>query len=264
MLRKSALNTIVIENYAAKLTATQSINIEERIDSSKILTPTKAVPGRETRPELVAPSKLAKRAMNTPEGRAILIHALAHIEMNAVDLALDIVWRFSEMPDQFYRDWIIIAKEEAYHFSLLNNHLHTMGYTYGDFPAHQSLWEMSEKTKDDILARLAIVPRTFEARGLDVTPAIRDKLKQAGDKDAAEILDIILSDEIGHVAVGNHWYKYLCTLRGLDHITTYAELSEKYKAPKLRGPFNMEARRKAGFDENELTVLQLDAKLGKK
>lgn len=257
MLRNIVLNTIMIENYAAKLVATLSINSEVEIDSSTNLTPTGAVPGRDTRPELVAPARLAKRAMNTHEGRAILIHALAHIEMNAVDLALDIVWRFSGMPDQFYRDWISIAKEEAFHFTLLNDHLKSLGYAYGDFPAHQSLWEMAEKTKDDILARLALVPRTFEARGLDVTPAIRDKLKQAGDIEAAAILDIIFRDEIGHVAVGNRWYKHLCAQGGSDPIATYAVLAEKYKAPKLRGPFNLEARRKAGFDEDELAALQL-------
>lgn len=251
------MSTIMIENYTAKLAATLSINSEVEIDSSTNLTPTSIVPGRNTRPEVVAPAKLAKRAMNTHEGRAILIHALAHIEMNAVDLSLDIVWRFSGMPDQFYRDWIAIAKEEAYHFTLLNDHLKSLGYAYGDFPAHQSLWEMAEKTKDDILARLALVPRTFEARGLDVTPAIRDKLKQAGDIEAAAILDIIFRDEIGPVAVGNRWYKHLCAQRGSDPIVTYAVLSEKYKAPKLRGPFNFDARRKAGFDEDELAALQL-------
>lgn len=256
MLRKAAMKAIVMETYAAKLLAAQSINLDDRIDSSANLAPSSIVPGREARPKLVAPAKLAKRTMNTAEGRAILIHALAHIEMNAVDLGLDIVWRFSGMPDQFYLDWITIAKEEANHFTLLNDHLQFLGYNYGDFPAHQSLWEMAEKTKDDILARLALVPRTFEARGLDVVPSIRDKLKQAGDKEAAAILDIILRDEIGHVAVGNHWYKYLCTQRNLEPIATYAALAEKYKAPKFRGPFNFEARRKAGFDENELAVLQ--------
>ena len=195
--------------------------------------------------------------MKTPEGRATLIHALAHIELNAVDLALDIVWRFPGMPDDFYRDWIGIAKEEAFHFGLLNEHLNTLGYNYGDFPAHNGLWEMAEKTADDLLARLALVPRTLEARGLDASPPIRNKLMQAGDAKAAAILDIILRDEIGHVSVGNRWYRYLCARRGLDPIKTYSELAARYKAPKLRGPFNLEARRAAGFDADELAALQL-------
>src|SRR5690606_5451070 len=153
------------------------------------------IPGQPERPALVSPKQVKKRAMNTSEGRAILIHALAHIEFNAINLALDAIWRFSGMPREYYEDWLKVAAEEAYHFSLLNTHLETLGYAYGDFPAHNSLWEMAEKTKNNILARIALVPRTMEARGLDATPALRAKLAQAGDMKAAEILDIILRDE---------------------------------------------------------------------
>jgi len=256
MLREAALRTILLNNYEDKLQATQEIDLQQAIDPSAILTTTGVVPGREPRPELVAPAMLAKRAMHTVEGRAVLLHALAHIEMNAVDLALDIVWRFPNMPELFYREWITIAKEEAYHFHLLNTHLKAHGYAYGDFPAHQSLWEMAEKTKDDILARLALVPRTSEARGLDVTPSIRDKLRQAKDHAAADVLQIILDDEVGHVEVGNRWYKHLCDERGLDPIATYAALARQYKAPKIRGPFNLEARKAAGFSDAELLALQ--------
>ena len=213
------------------------------------------VPGRRDRPLLVAHTSLKQRSMATVEGRAALIHALAHIELNAVDLALDVVWRFAGMPDEFYRQWTVIAGEEAHHFSLLRDHLRDMGYEYGDFPAHDALWDMAEKTKGDILARIALVPRTLEARGLDASPPIRAKLVGAGDRRAGEILDIILRDEIGHVAVGNHWYRWLCKARGLDPLTTYAELAETYKAPRPRGPFNLEARRAAGFDEAELLGL---------
>ncbi|MFZ6773621.1 ferritin-like domain-containing protein [Undibacterium sp. SXout7W] len=255
MLRLSALQAITQPTYATKLAATLALNEQCAVDPSARLHTELAIPGREALPELVAPAKLARRAMHTPEGRAILIHALAHIEMNAVDLALDIVWRFADLPEQFYRDWIKVAKEEAYHFNLLNQHLQSMGYVYGDFPGHQSLWEMAEKTQGDILARLALVPRTSEAKGLDVTPSIRDKLRQAGDGRAADILDIILHDEIGHVTIGNHWYKYICQQRGVEPIATYAELALQYKAPKLRGPFNLAARREAGFDEAELQAL---------
>jgi uncharacterized ferritin-like protein (DUF455 family) len=216
---------------------------------------TRTIPGRPEKPELVSPLSVKRRSMNTPEGRAILIHALAHIEFNAINLALDAVWRFPDMPSTYYSDWLRVAAEEALHFSLLAGHLQTLGHAYGDFPAHNSLWEMAAKTQHDILARIALVPRTMEARGLDATPPVRAKLAQAGDKEAAAILDIILRDEIGHVATGNRWYGWLCEQRGLEPVATYARLAREYAAPVLRGPFNLEARRAAGFSELELAGL---------
>ena len=214
------------------------------------------IPGRLDKPELVAPGKVGRRAMNTVAGRAVLIHALAHIELNAVNLAADIIWRFAGMPPQFYLDWLKVAKEEAYHFQLLVKHLHKLGYAYGDFSAHNSMWEMAEKTRADLLARLG--PGTTHAGSscLDATPAVMAKLAQAGDFEAAEILNIILNDEIGHVAIGNFWYKEVCAERGLDIIATYAGLAKQYKAPALRGPFNLAARKAAGFNDDELRALQ--------
>ncbi|MBI1891971.1 MAG: ferritin-like domain-containing protein [Burkholderiales bacterium] len=214
------------------------------------------IPGRPARPELVEPLLVPRRPMNTAQGRAALIHALAHIEFNAINLALDAVWRFPGMPRAYYDDWIQVAAEEALHFSLLAAHLNTLGFAYGEFPAHNSLWEMAEKTQHDLLARIALVPRTLEARGLDATPGVRAKLAQAGDQNAAEILDIILRDEIGHVAVGNRWYGWLCEQKKADPVATYAELAERYKAPRMHGPFNLEARRQAGFSEAELNALR--------
>ena len=211
--------------------------------------------GARASPELVPASKLHQRSVHTREGRAALIHALAHIELNAVDLALDIVWRFAGMPDDFYRQWVKVAQEEALHFALLRDHLKGMGYQYGDFPAHNALWEMAEKTKGDLLARVALVPRTLETRGLDASPLIKEKLIKAGDLRAGEILDIILRDEIGHVALGNHWYRWLCAERGLEPLATYAELAVRFEASKPRGPFNLSARRQAGFTEDELRAL---------
>ena len=213
------------------------------------------IPGRPEKPELVTPLTVKKRAMNTPEGRAALVHALAHIEFNAINLALDAVWRFANMPTQYYIDWLKVAAEESYHFSLLNEHLHLLGYEYGSFCSHNSLWEMVDKTKTDVLARMALVPRTMEARGLDASPLLRNKLAQAGDKAAANILSIILRDEIGHVAIGNYWYNWLCKQRDLEPVSTYVKLAIKYGAPKMRGPFNLEARRAAGFTEAELALL---------
>ena len=216
------------------------------------------IPGRPTRPELVPPLGVKRRAMNTVEGRAVLIHAITHIEFNAINLALDAIWRFADMPEQYYVDWLQVAQEEAYHFTLLSEHLTTLGFEYGDFPAHNSLWEMVERTQSDVLARLALVPRTMEARGLDATPAIRAKLAQAGDHAAAAILDIILRDEIGHVAIGNQWFAQLCKERKLEPISCYAELALQYRAPKMRAPFNLDARRAAGFSEEELQALLME------
>lgn len=225
------------------------------VDASAMLEPALPLPGRPSRPELVPPLAVKQRSMRTVEGRATLIHALAHIEFNAINLALDAIWRFSGMPSAYYADWLQVAAEEALHFTLLSEHLQTLGYAYGDFPAHNSLWDMAEKTRDDVLARIALVPRTLEARGLDASPPVRAKLAQAGDMVAAGILDVILRDEIGHVAIGNRWFGWLCAERRLDPVATYRELAERYKAPPLRGPFNLEARRAAGFTEAELSAL---------
>ena len=219
------------------------------------LTAPAGLPGRPERPLLVHPSQLKNRAVGTLEGRAALIHSLAHIEANAINLALDLVWRFDGLPEPFYADWLQVAREEALHFQLLSDHLQTLGFAYGDFPAHNGLWEMAEKTSHDLLARLALVPRTLEARGLAVTPAIQNKLISVGDRAGAAILDVILRDEIGHVAVGNHWYRHLCGLRQLDPIQTYVSLAATYGARALQGPFNLAARRAAGFDEAELALL---------
>jgi len=225
------------------------------LDTHTALTAQQDIPGHPPKPELVAPRLVKRRSMITLEGRAILIHALAHIEFNAINLALDAIWRFAGMPREYYADWLHVADEEALHFSLLNRHLQGHGHAYGDFPAHSSLWEMAEKTQHDILARIALVPRTMEARGLDATPQVRAKLAQAGDMAAAAILDIILRDEIGHVAIGNRWYNWLCVQRGLEPVATYAHLATEYRAPVMRGPFNLAARRAAGFSESELAEL---------
>lgn len=217
------------------------------------------LPGRPVRPTLVGPDQLPHRSPNTTLGRAGLVHALAHIEFNAINLALDAIWRFDGFPDAYYLDWLRVAAEEAFHFRLLRDHLATLGFAYGDFDAHNGLWEMAERTADDALARLALVPRTLEARGLDASPPIRKKLLAAGDTVAAGILDIILRDEIGHVRVGNHWFRHLCGQRGLDPVAIYPGLSRQYRAPRMRGPFNLEARRLAGFEEAELQALVINS-----
>ena len=230
-----------------------------QLDAHAALAAHSPLPGRPALPRLVPADQLPRRSPFTLAGRAALLHAICHIEFNAINLALDAVWRFAGLPERYYRDWLQVAAEEAQHFSLLHAHLQTLGHRYGDFDAHDGLWQMTAATAGDITARMALVPRTLEARGLDATPAIQAKLKKAGDPAAVAILDIILRDEIGHVAIGNRWYRWLCARDGLDPVALYPQLVTRYAAPRLRPPFNLAARRAAGFSEAELDLLQSPA-----
>lgn len=213
-------------------------------------------PGCPAKLELVAPKYLARRKPSTPEGYAALIHALCHIEFYAINLALDAVYRFRQLPEEFYTDWIRVAVEEAYHFSMLTAHLHKLGYAYGDFSAHNSLWEVAVDTDHDPLARMALVPRVQEAHGLDVTPGLIEKLQKANAHEAVAILQIILRDEIGHVAIGNHWFYYLCEARQLEPLATFLALIQQFYHGELRGPFDLAVRRQAGFREADLHYFQ--------
>jgi len=214
-------------------------------------------PGQPDKPELIPPQQVPRRRVDTLPGRAALVHALAHIEFNAINLALDAAHRFASMPVAYYADWLRVADEEASHFELLNAHLATIGYghVYGDFPAHNGLWDMALKTAHDPLVRMALVPRVLEARGLDATPLIVDKLKAVNDTRMVEILAVIERDEIGHVAIGSHWFGWLCAARGLEPEATFRQLLVDYDAPPLKPPFNLAARRQAGFSEPELAWL---------
>lgn len=257
-MRRQALRALCLSDPSQKVEAVRALASQGLPNPHDVLSapPSVTIPGRPARPDLVGPFKVKQRSVHTKEGRAALVHALVHIEFNAINLALDVMWRFGGMPQAFYLDWLRVATEEALHFELLVGHLQSLGYRYGDFPAHDGLWEMAERTSDNLLARLALVPRTLEARGLDASPAVRQKFQIVGDARAAEIIDIILRDEIGHVAVGNHWYRHVCDDQGLDPVLTYAELARQYRAPRLKGPFNLSARRAAGFTEPELLALQ--------
>jgi uncharacterized ferritin-like protein (DUF455 family) len=213
------------------------------------------IPGRPEKPELLPHAKLKQRKLGSELGRAMLIHAIAHIEFNAINLALDAVYHFRDLPDKYYADWLKVASEEAYHFSLLEQRLHDLGYQYGDFPAHNGLWEMVLKTDHDVMVRMALVPRVLEARGLDVTPAMMQRLEKVGDVETVKALEIILQDEIGHVAIGSHWFKVCCEQRGLNSEKTFRELLQTYMGGMLRGPFHTEARLKAGFSQKEIDEL---------
>jgi uncharacterized ferritin-like protein (DUF455 family) len=257
-LRRLCQQLLAIPDPVEKARAVATLDRNAPIDTEEQIEAIDGLPGRGERPPLVPHTSIKTGSLATPRGHAALVHSIVHIEKNAIDLALDICWRFAGMPEAFYRDWLQVAFEEAYHFTLLREHLLTLGFDYGDFPAHDGLWEMAERTKGDILARVALVPRTLEARGLDASPAVKTKLVSIGDHKAGEILDIILRDEIGHVATGNRWYGWLCAQRGLDPVRSYAELTVKYEAPKLKKPFNLDARRAAGFSDDELIALQAE------
>jgi uncharacterized ferritin-like protein (DUF455 family) len=258
--RSDALGILLETDPSAKAQAVQALYARVRDGAAhwnppRVIGEPPGLPGRPARPELVEPRKLGRRSMQSEQGRAVLLHALAHIEFNAINLALDAIWRFADMPAAFYDDWLKVAAEEAHHFSLLSARLAGFGHAYGDFPAHDGLWDMCERTRGDVLARMALVPRTLEARGLDASPPIRARLQQAGDHASAAILDVILRDEIGHVLIGNRWFRYLCERAQLEPHETYLRLADEYHAPRLRGPFNFDARRAAGFDEAELAAL---------
>jgi uncharacterized ferritin-like protein (DUF455 family) len=216
---------------------------------------TKVIGGVPERLELVHPQKVPRRRLNGKDGIGAMIHAICHIEYNAINIALDAVYRFRGMPDAYYRDWLRVAAEEAYHYSLLEQHLQQLGYQYGDFPAHGGLWEMTERTAQDVLERMALVPRLLEARGLDVTPDIAKRLLSVKERTACEILSIIFHDEITHVRVGNDWYRYLCQQRKLCPMNTFRVLLEKHAPDYLRGPLRIPARLQAGFNDSEIALM---------
>ena len=212
-------------------------------------------PGRPRYPELVHPAKVARRKLATLEGRIALVHAICHIEFNAINLALDAIYRFQSMPKQYYVDWVRVAAEESKHFFLLRDRLKSMNVKYGDLPAHNGLWEMAVKTQHSIVERMALVPRVLEARGLDVTPGMIERLKSAGDDQTVEILELILREEIGHVEIGTRWFKYSCIEKDLNPETTFINLLSQYNVSTGNGSLHLQARKKAGFTNKELDAL---------
>lgn len=211
--------------------------------------------GRPDRPVLVDPSQVKRRRLGSDKGRAALVHAIAHIEFNAINLALDAAYRFRDMPRQYYLDWLSVAEDEVRHYGLLSQRLQVLGFTYGDFPAHNGLWEMAQRTADDCMKRMALVPRVLEARGLDVTPGMIERLETAGDLETARILNVILEEEVRHVQVGSHWFHACCDQRGLEPESTFLGLVDAHFSGSLRGPFNIPARMRAGFTQREMEAL---------
>ncbi len=257
--RRRALELLALADPDAKADGVRALVAALRpdtdIEAHRCFAEPPGLPGRPRRPRLLPPKDVPSRSPFTPDGRAALLHAVAHIEFNAINLALDAVWRFPGLPDAYYRDWLRVAGEEALHFGLLRDHLRESGVAYGSFDAHDGLWAMTERTAHDPVARMALVPRTLEARGLDASPPMQEKLRRAGDLRAVDILGVILRDEIGHVAIGNRWYRWLCARDGHDPLALYPVLAARHGAPRLRPPFNLGARRAAGFTEDELAGL---------
>jgi len=213
------------------------------------------IPGRPENPELVHPSKVMRRKLNSTQGRIALVHAICHIEFNAINLALDACYRFQAMPKQYYCDWMRIATEESKHFLLLQERLSQLGSFYGELCAHNGLWEMAIKTQHSVVERMALVPRVLEARGLDVTPGMIERLESVDDLDTVKILHIILREEIGHVEIGTHWFRYACEQQQLDSESTFISLLKQYDVSVGIGPLHIEARQQAGFSDTELKAL---------
>lgn len=213
-------------------------------------------PGRPPRPRLVPPRSLAQRGLGSIEGRAALVHAIAHIEFNAINLAWDAVYRFRDMPAAYYADWVRVADDEARHFAWIASRLGELGYRYGDFDAHDGLWEMATRTADSCLARMALVPRVLEARGLDVTPGMIERLRSVGDLATVAVLERILAEEVAHVAAGSRWFAWCCEREGREPQVVFGQLIDQYLRGSLRGPFNTAARLRAGFTTAELAQLE--------
>jgi uncharacterized ferritin-like protein (DUF455 family) len=263
-LHARAEHCLRLADPAAKLAATVQAARDFnagclRIDANAPPPEPIVVPGRPPRPRLVSPRELPHRGLGTPEGRLALLHAVAHIEFNAINLAWDAVYRFRGMPVEYYRDWVGVAADEARHFALLQARLAELGGSYGDFDAHDGLWEMAVKTADSCLSRMALVPRVLEARGLDVTPGMIARLRDCGDAASAAALEVILREEVAHVAAGSRWFAWCCAREGRDPDATFAALIAEHARGALKGPFNRDARLAAGFSAVELARLEAAA-----
>ena len=252
LLTSSVEETIEMTQKTFELSCSTSVFVEP---SSRIVQPVERVcfPAK---PICVPPRDLPRRRLGTEAGKRSFIHAIAHIEFNAIKLALDIAYRFKGLPEQFYKDWLYVANDECKHFKLLCDHLTQFDCAYGDIPSHDGLWSMAVKTENDLLARLSLVPRYLEARGLDVTPAMLVKLYAQKDTASAEILEIILEDEVTHVEYGTKWLDYVCQRDDIQREKVFFDNIEHYLKGQILGPFNKPLRRRAGFTETELLELE--------
>jgi len=251
--RKAELTQSLYAQWLATSVTDQQAQI--KIDSRSVVRVLKEA-GQPDRPKLIEANKVARRGIGTLEGRIALLHSLAHIEFNAINLALDAVYRFRDMPVQYVTDWLMVANDEAIHFNLVRERLQSLGADYGDFPAHAGLWQMARRTDHDVLVRMALVPRLLEARGLDVSPPMIKKLAHQKDDISAAILQRIYTDEITHVEVGNRWFRYVVDQRKLDGLAVFQDLLKGDTSGYLHSPYNDEARLQAGFTPEEMVIIR--------
>ena len=258
-LFEAALYCIKIEDPFEKASAATTLYKQwcDDVHSAESLSEPERIlnPGRPVRPRLVDPRRVPKRGFKSSQGLVKLAHAIAHIEFNAINLALDAAYRFRGMPHDFYTDWLRVAAEESSHFLMLAEYLENNDAQYGDYDAHNGLWEMALKTDHDVMVRMALVPRVLEARGLDVTPAMISKLEKAGEQQLVDILKVIHKEEIGHVLTGTRWFNYVCEQRALSPRVIFTELLDKHMNGSIQGPFDEESRGRAGFTEDEMQHL---------
>jgi uncharacterized ferritin-like protein (DUF455 family) len=259
-LQVAALDALMCANPGEKREKTNSLerkfragrlDFQARTEAQRV-----AVPGRPDKPSLVPPLEVPRRRLGSLKGRLALIHAVAHIEFNAINLALDAVYRFAGMPREYYADWLSVAVDEARHFGLMETRLHELSANYGDCDAHNGLWEMALATDHSCLERMALVPRVLEARGLDVTPGMIERVARAGDQETVVALQLILAEEVRHVEIGSRWFRWCCQREKLDPGEVFAELMDRHCRGKLKRPFNYPARRLAGFTEAEMRILE--------
>jgi len=259
-LYAGTLHCLQIDDPKEKAAATTQLYQQHQQladDSTQVAVSRLERPGMPVTPKLVEPRQMKRRSMGSEQGRIALLHALAHIEFNAINLALDAAYRFRDMPAAYYSDWLQVASDEARHFCLLADRLESLDSHYGALEAHAGLWQMALKTDHDVLVRMALVPRVLEARGLDVAPPMIERLNNAGDTISAGILQQIYQDEIEHVRIGNHWYNHVCTERGVSATEVFSSLLKQHSKGVLRGPYNAVARVQAGFTQDELDALAI-------
>jgi len=258
-LFEAALYSIRITDPFEKASAAQALYKQwsaNELDAASLNEPGRILnPGRPERPRLVDPRQVPERGFKSRQGQMKLAHAIAHIEFNAINLALDAVYRFRGMPHDFYTDWLGVAAEESRHFMMLAEYLENNDAHYGDYDAHNGLWEMALKTDHDVMVRMALVPRVLEARGLDVTPAMIGKLGKAGEQELVDILKVIHREEIGHVLTGTRWFNYVCGQRALSPRIIFTGLLDEYMKGAVFGPFDEASRIQAGFTEDEMQHL---------
>lgn len=257
-LMHGAKRTLLIADPASKTEAVASLRVDD-MQADSPPTDDLLTSGRPEQPTLVPPRLLQKRGLGSAAGRSALLHAVAHIEFNAINLALDAIWRFAGRPYEYYADWLSVAKDEARHFAMVCDRLEALGMRYGDLPAHDGLWTMCVKTRHSCLERMALVPRVLEARGLDVSPGMIESLERHGDSASADVLRVILDEEVRHVEIGTRWFYHECANEGREPVATFLDLIQRYMKGAVRGPFNREARLRAGFVAEELALLEADA-----